>query len=149
MLPIHCDHLSPGNLDTRSDCNHLANGRLTCFYQHFRNSACRNDSATYFHSCEVPSARTGDDHKFGRGDEVACEDWLMTSHQPPNQSSLIRSTLGRSMNLLRRFFRSEDGPAAVEYAIVLALIVVMSVTSISRAGTKVRRDYQTIRTRLP
>jgi pilus assembly protein Flp/PilA len=50
---------------------------------------------------------------------------------------------------LRNFWKTEDGPTAVEYAVILGLILTMCLTTISRVGTKVRRDYRNIRTSLP
>ena len=38
------------------------------------------------------------------------------------------------MNLLRRFFGEESGPTAVEYAVMLALIIVMCIGSIILVG---------------
>ena len=36
---------------------------------------------------------------------------------------------------LRRFVASEDGPTAVEYAVMLALIIVVCLVAISSVGT--------------
>jgi Flp pilus assembly pilin Flp len=41
-----------------------------------------------------------------------------------------------------RFHRREDGPTAVEYALVLALIVVVCVVAISALGTSVTRPFK-------
>ena len=38
------------------------------------------------------------------------------------------------MQKMRRFLGSEDGPTAVEYAVMLALIVVVCLTAISTVG---------------
>ena len=40
------------------------------------------------------------------------------------------------MNLIKKFLQSEDGPTAVEYAVMLALIVVVCIGTISAVGTK-------------
>ncbi|MEN6451991.1 MAG: Flp family type IVb pilin [Thermoguttaceae bacterium] len=37
---------------------------------------------------------------------------------------------------VQRFLVSEDGPTAVEYAVMLALIVIVCLTAISAIGTK-------------
>jgi pilus assembly protein Flp/PilA len=37
---------------------------------------------------------------------------------------------------VRRFFVSEDGPTAVEYAIMLALIVIVCLAAITTIGTR-------------
>ena len=52
------------------------------------------------------------------------------------------------MNLLvksvRQFLTSEDGPTAVEYAVMLALIVIVCLTAISAIGTKASATFQTV-----
>ncbi len=39
--------------------------------------------------------------------------------------------------LLKRFLQSEDGPTATEYAVMLALIIVVALTAIQTLGTTV------------
>ena len=48
--------------------------------------------------------------------------------------------LARSMRLVARFLREEDGPTAVEYAVVLALIVAV-VASVSNIGGATNSMY--------
>lgn len=52
------------------------------------------------------------------------------------------------MNLVikctHRFLKSEDGPTAVEYAVMLALIVVVCLTAISAIGTRASATFQSI-----
>jgi pilus assembly protein Flp/PilA len=45
---------------------------------------------------------------------------------------------------LRRFLVSEDGPTAVEYAVMLALIVIVCLTAISSLGTKASTEFTNI-----
>ena len=42
---------------------------------------------------------------------------------------------------LRRFLVSEDGPTAVEYAVMLALIVIVCLTAISSIGTQASTTF--------
>jgi len=42
----------------------------------------------------------------------------------------------RVINHARRFLVSEDGPTAVEYAVLLSMIVVAAYTAISTLGSK-------------
>jgi len=42
---------------------------------------------------------------------------------------------------LVKFFKSEDGPTAVEYAIMVALIIVVSIAAITTLGTKVSSTF--------
>ena len=48
------------------------------------------------------------------------------------------------MLMTRRFLASEDGPTAVEYAVMLALIVVVCLTAISSLGTKASTTFNDI-----
>jgi len=43
-----------------------------------------------------------------------------------------------------RFVRSEDGPTAVEYAVMLALIVIVCLTAISTIGTNANTTFDNI-----
>ena len=45
------------------------------------------------------------------------------------------------MNLLKKFLTSEDGPTAVEYAVMLALIVVVCIGTITAIGTKANTAF--------
>ena len=39
------------------------------------------------------------------------------------------------------FLRSEDGPTAVEYAVMLALIIVVCITAITALGTNANNSF--------
>ena len=45
---------------------------------------------------------------------------------------------------VQRFLVSEDGPTAVEYAVMLALIVIVCLTAISSVGTKTSTTFTRI-----
>jgi pilus assembly protein Flp/PilA len=47
---------------------------------------------------------------------------------------------------IRRFLQSEDGPTAVEYAVMLALILVACITIIQSLGTSVSGTFSTVNT---
>lgn len=47
-------------------------------------------------------------------------------------------------NKVQRFLKSEDGPTAVEYAIMLALIVIVCLTAIQAVGTNAADAFQNI-----
>ncbi len=53
------------------------------------------------------------------------------------------------MNLIKKFLASEDGPTAVEYAVMLALIVVVCIGTITNVGTKVNASFNTTATKIP
>ncbi len=50
---------------------------------------------------------------------------------------------------LHRFLVSEDGPTAVEYAVMLALIVIVCLTAIQAIGTNASSTFQSIADTLP
>lgn len=47
-------------------------------------------------------------------------------------------------NSVRRFLVSEDGPTAVEYAVMLALIVIVCLTAIGSIGTKAEATFNKV-----
>ena len=50
---------------------------------------------------------------------------------------------------VQRFLVSEDGPTAVEYAVMLALIVVVCLTTISTLGTRANATFDSVAQKLP
>ena len=48
------------------------------------------------------------------------------------------------VNKVQRFLVSEDGPTAVEYAVMLALIVIVCLTAISSIGTNANTTFDNI-----
>jgi pilus assembly protein Flp/PilA len=47
---------------------------------------------------------------------------------------------------VQRFLCSEDGPTAVEYAVMLALILVACITIVQTLGTSVSGTFSTVNT---
>ncbi len=45
---------------------------------------------------------------------------------------------------LQRFLKSEDGPTAVEYAVMLALIVIVCMAAISTVGTNAKTTFSNV-----
>lgn len=56
------------------------------------------------------------------------------------------------MNIVARRFKdflvSEDGPTATEYAVMLALIIVVAIFAISTLGGKVNETFETVNTQI-
>jgi pilus assembly protein Flp/PilA len=48
------------------------------------------------------------------------------------------------INKLTRFLSSEDGPTAVEYAVMLALIIVVCLIAIQAVGTNTSTTFQNV-----
>jgi pilus assembly protein Flp/PilA len=45
---------------------------------------------------------------------------------------------------LHRFLASEDGPTAVEYAVMLALIIIVCLAAINAIGTNAKTTFQNV-----
>jgi len=56
-------------------------------------------------------------------------------------NALLRNT--------RKFLASEDGPTAVEYAVMLALIIVVCLTAIQAIGTNANATFNSVGAALP
>jgi pilus assembly protein Flp/PilA len=54
----------------------------------------------------------------------------------------------RVLNSVRRFVESEDGPTAVEYAVMLALILVACITIVTSLGTTVSGTFSKVNSTL-
>lgn len=53
------------------------------------------------------------------------------------------------VNRVKTFLKSEDGPTATEYAVMLALIIIIALGAISALGTKVSSTFSNIETNIP
>src|SRR5947208_2353152 len=63
------------------------------------------------------------------------------------QTGSARARGGPAMRLLSRllkFVRNDDGPTAVEYAVMLSLIIVVCVASLTFLGRHTRREYRSV-----
>ena len=47
-------------------------------------------------------------------------------------------------NRVVNFLKAEDGPTAVEYAVMLALIIVVCITAITAIGTNANKTFQNV-----
>ena len=45
---------------------------------------------------------------------------------------------------VQRFLRDEDGPTAVEYAVMLALIIVVCITAITTLGSNANKVFSNV-----
>jgi len=53
------------------------------------------------------------------------------------------------LRFAREFLVNEDGPTAVEYAVMLALIIVVCLTAIQAIGTNSNATFQSIAAAMP
>ena len=56
--------------------------------------------------------------------------------------------LARIRNVVTNFLRREDGPTAVEYAVMLALIIVVCIVAITALGTNANKTFSSVATSL-
>jgi pilus assembly protein Flp/PilA len=52
--------------------------------------------------------------------------------------------MNRFSNMLRRFLISEDGPTAVEYAVMLSLIIVVCLAAITTIGSNASSVFSNV-----
>lgn len=52
------------------------------------------------------------------------------------------------LSAVKNFLAAEDGPTAVEYAVMLALIIVVCIAVIGTLGTAAKDKFQTVATHL-
>ena len=64
---------------------------------------------------------------------------------PPRESEDAMKNLALKV---QRFLVSEDGPTAVEYAVMLALIVIVCLTAIRSIGTNANATFTEVATQL-
>ena len=57
-------------------------------------------------------------------------------------------TIKSVLQATRRFLTSEDGPAAVEYALMLSLIVLVCITTIKSIATNANTQFGKVSTKL-
>jgi pilus assembly protein Flp/PilA len=56
--------------------------------------------------------------------------------------------MGYLVRGIRDFLHREDGPTAVEYAVMLAFIIVVCITTITSMGNNVNKTFTTVSSKL-
>ncbi|HEV3301956.1 MAG TPA: Flp family type IVb pilin, partial [Planctomycetaceae bacterium] len=59
-----------------------------------------------------------------------------------------RTTMKNFATFVKQFLVSEDGPTAVEYAVMLALIIVVCLTAIQAVGTNANNKFNQVQNAL-
>ena len=54
--------------------------------------------------------------------------------------------MNKLTNAVVNFMKREDGPTAVEYAVMLALIIVVCITAITTLGTNANKTFTSVGT---
>ena len=52
--------------------------------------------------------------------------------------------MSKLSNFVVEFLKREDGPTAVEYAVMLALIIVVCITAITALGTNANKTFTSV-----
>ena len=100
-------------------------------------------------------SRSAADSSFGRG-------WFRNGGGPARNFALTAHFAGECLPASRemedsmkslamkvqRFLVAEDGPTAVEYAVMLALIVIVCITAIRSIGTNANLTFEAVGTEL-
>lgn len=73
---------------------------------------------------------------------------LESAARPAEREQERESNMKTFTNCVKNFLVSEDGPTAVEYAVMLALIIVVCITSITAVGTAASAKFNSIATTL-
>ena len=55
---------------------------------------------------------------------------------------------GKIAQFVRNLYQQEDGPTAVEYAVMLALIIVVCLTAITTLGQNANATFKTVSVKL-
>jgi pilus assembly protein Flp/PilA len=66
----------------------------------------------------------------------------------PREKQPERESMKHFANSLKQFLVSEDGPTAVEYAVMLALIIVVCLTAIQAVGTNANNKFNQVQNAL-
>lgn len=74
------------------------------------------------------------------------EHWVRAPDNPEGVDSVVDTEIWRNAmksfaKKVQRFLVSEDGPTAVEYAVMLALIVIVCLTAIRSVGTNAAATF--------
>jgi pilus assembly protein Flp/PilA len=57
--------------------------------------------------------------------------------------------IGKMLKNIVNFLKREDGPTAVEYAVMLALIIVVCIAAITALGQRANNTFSNVRDNLP
>ena len=59
-----------------------------------------------------------------------------------------RTAMKKFADSVKKFLVSEDGPTAVEYAVMMALIIVVCIGTITSIGTNAKTKFEAVKTAL-
>jgi pilus assembly protein Flp/PilA len=59
-----------------------------------------------------------------------------------------RTAMKKFADSVKKFIVSEDGPTAVEYAVMMALIIVVCIGTVTTIGTNAKAKFEAVKTAL-
>ena len=71
----------------------------------------------------------------------SCSETCSEQNDLLKQRNLV---MARFSKAIRNFIKAEDGPTAVEYAVMLALIIVVCITAITALGTNANATFTSV-----
>ena len=142
LLPAH-DRYEHVNINSRKDYSWPDGKRLAmyiaCNVDHFAfGTGLGADPAHRPGEQTSPGGRPAVELFVGRGKRVAARG---RSHPGKNSMTHV-------LPAIHRFLASEDGPTAVEYAVMLALILVACITLVQTLGTTVSGNFDAVSTKI-
>lgn len=74
-------------------------------------------------------------------------DWIIYLQRPINRAGwgIMKKNIASKA---KRFLKSEDGPTAVEYAVMLSLIIVVCLTAVRSIGTRSSTTFTNVANQL-
>ena len=72
------------------------------------------------------------------------KDQFLCSHSVTPKYLSEGKTMKNFASKIKRFLKSEDGPTAVEYAVMLSLIIVVCITAVTSLGKKASTTFTNV-----
>jgi pilus assembly protein Flp/PilA len=89
--------------------------------------------------------------RFGRRERQNNSGRFRGAMEDPGDAKLFQNATNRKdpeMNLIKTFLTEEDGPTAVEYAVMLSLIVVVCIVAVRAIGTSASSTFNRVSTEI-
>jgi pilus assembly protein Flp/PilA len=69
---------------------------------------------------------------------------VVRGRTPDRQAAKRRSEMAQLRQFAVNFIKAEDGPTAVEYAVMLALIIVVCITAVTTLGSNANKTFTSV-----
>lgn len=92
----------------------------------------------------LPQCGVGKRSEFVQSFGRAAPSEMVGGESPAGNFMRERQKMKNIVQNVKKFLKSEDGPTAVEYAVMLALIVIVCLTAIQAIGTNATAKFQKV-----